>query len=485
MKKILIGISIAILSLLIYNLSDNHFLTTDPLSNNFTAINIIYNHRLDITNLKEKLTEKGLIGVSVPNNQGVLFSRTPILDGIFSVPFFYVADKFYGINKFHSELLFENGEYYQIIGKKYAAFVTSISVFLVYICLLNIFKKYKTSIIGTLIYAFGTFAYSTAAQANWEHAPSLFLISLSYYFLIKFLEKRKKKLIFLTTSILMIAYFIRPINIIFLISLLLLLIYLKNKKSILTFIITAIILYLAYIMFCSSVGIPDGYQTVIIDSLKNINVINAVQVLITILISPNSGLLIFHSIFLFSLIGIIIYIEKSIKNSYFLKKSNLQLILLYSLVSITCILGLNSIWLFWTGGFSWGPRLLTEATIPLIIFLIYFLTNVSKTVLYFFIPLLIVTSISSIFFSAMSIYCNTAEWNDKYWSHTTMLQGAWENNPSEIYYYMFTKRSFYTNKLYLENGQILFKTQTHLIQFKEKNILKIYERIDNFTPQSN
>ncbi|MDD4938194.1 MAG: hypothetical protein PHX34_04260 [Candidatus Shapirobacteria bacterium] len=478
MKKklnlILTGILLSLFSFLIYTLSDSFFPTTDSVSNNFTAANIIHNKSLDLTNLKKDLINKGIIDISVssPKNQKI-YSRTPILNGILSVPFFYLSDKLYKIESPSNNFIL-NSDYYQIIGKRYASLISAISVFIVFFCFLNFSQNFKLSLWGSITYAFGSFIFSTASQANWQHALSALLISLVYFFLIKYFQNNKNKYLVPIPFILLIAYLARPIFITYIIALIILLIFYKKYKESLWSTGIIVIGIISYRLICNSIGIPDGYSNVIVDSLKNINIFYSLKVFISLLISPNCGLFIFHPVFIFSFIGIFYLVKNTINKKYnFLKFP----IILFSILNIIFIFGLNTIWYYWPGGVSWGPRLLTEAIIPLLFLSIYYFSNLKthiKLNQIIFIILLLISTFNSI----VCIFCNTGEWNAKYWNNRTFFAGTWEYQPSMINFYIFNKRSFFTKKLTFQNQQLLLRTKTYLLHIPEKRIKIIYDHTD-------
>lgn len=475
-KKInyfLIGILLSIFSLFIFTLSDNHFPTTDSIPNNITAVNIIHNQRFDLTNFEDDLIKKDLIGISAKNEQTQnIYTKTSILNGMFSVPFFYLSDKYYQIRSPSNQFILDTN-YYQIIGKRYAAFVSAISVFFVFICILNFSQNIKIAVLGSITYSFGSFVFSTASQANWQHAPSLLLISLGYLSLINFFKKNDNLSIILTSLFFLISYLIRPVNIIFIVSILLMLVIYKKFKKLIPSIITIGIGFFLYKLLCIQIGIPNGYSSEIIRSLKEINIPNAFEAFLSILFSPNSGIFSYYPVFIFSLFGFFTFIKIFIKKHSIYQKIP---IILFSIINIIFIFGLNSIWWCWTGGTSWGPRLLTEATIPLIFLMIFYFSRIKK---YETINnrLFVILLIISIFNCLIGIYCNTTEWNDKYWSKKTMLEGAWEYKPTMINYYIFNKRSFYIEELRLKkDNSINLNTKTFLVHVPEKQIKLILEQ---------
>lgn len=475
--KIEIGILLSFISFLIFTLNDNHFPTTDSIPNNLTAVNIVHNNRFDLTNFKDDLIKKDLIGISAENkNNNKIYTKTPILNGILPVPFFYLSDKYYGVKNPTNEFIL-NTDYYQIIGKRFASLISAISVFFVFIFLYNFSNSIKFSILGSIVFSFGSFVLSTSSQGNWQHASSLLFITIGFIYFQKFFQKPKNMNLIISTLSLLISYFIRPVNVVFPISILIILIVYKKYKNIPIFFTTMFIMYVLNGYLNKIIGIPNGYSNEIVRSFIEINIGNALKAFVSILFSPNSGIFSYYPVFIFSFAGFF-YIIKHIKNV--IKDVNFPIIL-FSLINILFIFGLNSIWWCWTGGTSWGPRLLTESTLPLIILMMFYLLDNKEHFLLkriIFIILLGFTVINSL----VCIYCNNTEWNSKYWSNKTMLEGAWQYNPTMINYYLFQKRSFFVNKLYFSKNEIMFNTKTYLIHVPDKTIKLIFDNSTVYSP---
>lgn len=465
----LTAIFIFLVTYLVFTLHDNYSYTTDTLSNNYTAVNIIYNHKLSLDNLSAVLINKGLIDVATKNKQNQYYSRTPILNGILSVPFFYVFDKINGIT-FNNDLLFN--EYYQIVGKYYGSLLISITSSILFLLLFKIFKNYKLSLTCTFIYSFCTFTYGTSSQGNWQHAPSsiLYIVSLIYFY--KYLKHFKLTDITTSTILIFISYIIRPLNVIFFIAQTIILIINKKFKHSILSVIVFIFFYLSYTFITKIIGIPDGYQSAIIDSLRTINPIYSFKVLFNLIFSPNYGLLVFYPVFILSFVGIILFILKYKQTPLNPQKY----ILIYSLLIICAVFFLNSIWIYWPGGYSWGPRLLSEATIPMIFYIYYFLSKFNKNKVVFIST--IILTIYSLSINIIGIYANNTEWNVLYMKDpTNYLYSAW-SKPYIIPFYLKQKRSLYTKVLKTNTeGEKYLEQKTYLIDYKNKKLVKVFDII--------
>lgn len=468
LKNMLTCILLFICSLFVFTLHDNFYATTDSLPNNYTAVNLIYNRSINLNSIADEIDKHGLMGVTSKSKNGDIFPKTPVLNGILASPFYLFFDKLNHINTFNSNLLFN--DYYQIVGKYYGSFISSITVSLFFLSLIILFKNYKRSLITTFIYAFSTFTYGTVSQGNWEHAPSFLFYVISLISLILYFNKNNFSYLISTTIFIAFSYFLRPLNIVFIIALVMTLLFGKKIKHTLYTVLVFLFIYIIYTLISQYIGIPNGYKNEITDSITHINIIYSAKVLINILFSPNYGLFTFYPVFIFSLLGLLLFIFKFKTTQLNTEKY----ILIYSLLIIFAIFFLDTIWWAWPGGYSWGPRLLSEATIPMMFFIVYFLQKIKPNLIIYF--SLFITSIYGIFSNILCIYANNTEWHALYMgAPSKYLISSW-SKPQIIPFYLFERRALRTQELkHNINGESYFQQKTYLIEYKNKRILPVHE----------
>ena len=477
---IALSIFVWIISLSIYTLHGNSSPTSDSLPNNFTAVNIIYNKRLDITNFKQYLIKRKIVQyVATINNKGQWYAKTPIINGLLSAPFLFVFDRMNNIRHVSAEdfLKKDYEGYYQMVGKYYASLLVSISVVFISLSIYKLFGSKIIALFGSIAYAFGTLAYSTAAQGNWQHGPSLLLISASFYLLLHFLANRQKGNLLLISVLLAVATLIRVINIIFFPILLAVLFFNKKYRKYLP---APLFLFLGIIvgwnLFLSLMGVPGGYNNEIIRSVTSFNQIYSAKVLVSLLFSPNVGLLVFSPIFILSFLGLFKLLLNFFrnKNSF---SSPQQVFLLISLLCFIALFLFNSIWWAWEGGYSFGPRMLTEGT-PFLIYLgSYFAyslkedTLASITLFAFFLLLFAYSFLVQI----VGVYAHDTDWHYKYYEGRSKLDMAWYNNPNIVDYYLKVKRIFFTQQLVNDEEGLRIEKKYYLLDpdFKQVKLVKI------------
>ncbi|GEM_PF-1023978 len=477
---VLIGILVWLFALRIYTLHANSSPTSDSIPNNLTALNIIYQKRLDIENFKSYLLKTQLIGyVGVESKENILYPKTPVINGILAAPYFFFSDRINGIHNFSAATFFQKDyeTYYQSVGKLYASLLVSISVFFIFLTTYALFENLFYALAGAFAYGFGTMAYSTAAQGNWQHGPSLLLISLSFYLFLQFLKNRRKSLMIIVSTLLALATLIRISNLLFFIAVVLTLFFYREYRKVVTSSIVLFFLSISTWTFSMSlIGVPGGYNDEIMRSFQSFNLLYWLKVIASLLMSPNVGLFVFSPIFILSALGIYRFIWRSLKNETILEKP-VRIFLLASTVSFFLLLFFNSFWWAWEGGFSYGPRLLTES-IPFLIYLgVYFIYSLRSTLtklafsIIFFLLLFY-----SLIVHLVGVYAYDTDWQYKYYVGRSRLDMAWYNNPNIINYYVRTRKVFFTQELINDTTGLRIEKKYYLLDFQKQKFTLLETR---------
>lgn len=450
MKIYITCLFIFILSYFSFTANVTCFCTTDALPNNLTAFNLIFNRRLDLTNLYPYILKLDLKNITVANSQGKIFSKTPPILGILSAPTFVVLNNFYGVRTMTPiQMVYSN--YGQYLGKMTAAFYTSLAAVLLFLLLWRLFSKFKPSLLGTLVFIYGTNVFNTVSQANWQHGISLFLILIFLHLVIS--KNTKMWQIVLAGLLISLATLVRISNgIYFLLPWLL-----RAKPKLL------VIYFLAFIggslslfILNTKLGIPPAYQSEIIYSLTHFSVLSFFVNIFSILFSWNFGLFIFSPILILSLLGYK-------KNSLFTSLGLIAILFLF----------FDASWTYWTGGTSLEARMLSESLPIWIIFLTAGFIKFSKvkTFLAFFVALFCI----SIFINLLTTWAMDASWFPYYTKQTpqTQVQDAWYAKPT-LLGFLLSRKVVHWETLYKDGPRLMI----HRIEFRfdlPSKSFKVYE----------
>lgn len=305
---------------------------------------------------------------------GHYYSVYPIGVPLMSVPFVYVIDKSRTIlfslfpsyekrvrkreQKTTGEL--EVTDFYRDVELFIASILIAITSVLMYLtgrCFLN--KKY--SFLSALIFAFCTSAWSTGSRALWQHGPTMLMLSITLYILLR--AKEKPSLIQFASIPLMFSCVIRPTNILSLVFIAIY-VFFQYRHYILKFFLWSLPIAIPFFFFNVSLYhtlLPGYYLPNRIGGSSRF-----FEALVGNLISPARGLFVFSPVLLLSLWGIVVKIRRR-------QFEKLDFTLLGIIILHWIVISSHPNW--W-GGWSIGPRYFSEMT-P---YFIYFLLPVLATI---------------------------------------------------------------------------------------------------------
>ena len=281
------------------------------------------------------------------------------------------------------------------IGKVISAILTALSVMFFFIFIESLSGDRIKSILLSFIYAFATENWAIASNSLWQHGFSELMIVLCFISILKLENNTQQKAFaFLLGLFVSLAVSERPTDLVFAIPLLVYVL-LYKREFVLYFLSAPFITGGALITYNLKYfgRLSGGYY-----SSFNENIFKGVAGL---LLSPGRGLFVYTPIAIFSLIGLV-FSFKDIKTAN----------KIYPIASIFIIgqLLLIAKWNMWWGGWTYGPRLLTDTSPALILLLLPVLTIIEKKRL--FISLFVIFVAISIFIQIMGRFCvGGYEWN--------------------------------------------------------------------------
>ena len=232
------------------------------------------------------------------------------------------------------------------VEKLAAATLTAMSVALMYATLRRLIHR-KAAFLLSVIYAFGTSAFSISSQALWQHGPSQLLLAASLYCLVRGMDQ--PKWVPFSGVTLGGAVLCRPTILLVAVPLATYVFHAHRKQSSLftLFVLPPAAFFLLYNYWyfgsATRVGYDQGFFSVAVWNTPFF------EGLAGILASPSRGLFVYSPVFLFSIGGAVIAWRSSGK-------------LLYRYVSlaVVAVIALYGKWPIWWGGWSFGPRLLAD-----------------------------------------------------------------------------------------------------------------------------
>jgi hypothetical protein len=205
-----------------------------------------------------------------------------------------------------------------------------------------------------LIFAFASPMYSTSSRALWQHGPSVLALSLTILSLLLFKENPGQgKHLYIAAFFLAISYLIRPTNSLSVIFISLY-VFFNHRKMIIQFLTTmAAILTLFMIHSYLTYGsLLPPYSFQLFNRFGSFT--SFLNALAGLMVSPNRGLLIFSSVFLFSFYGIYLRIKENLFNTAALEPYLLCIFIAHWVLTAT--------FEQWDGGWTLGPRYMADLT---------------------------------------------------------------------------------------------------------------------------
>jgi hypothetical protein len=277
-------------------------------------------------------------------------------------------------------------------------------IFLLFFILASSYLNFYLALIIPFLFCLGSSVMSTVGLALWSFDFEMIFLLLAANHISKNYNDPENISGFKLGTYLFIAWLCRPSAIIF-IALIFCWLLFKNRKALKYFVITVVCFLFPFVLY-SSVYFNQfilSYYNPFFWSTKSVIGQPFYEKFFAVLFSPARGLFLFTPFLIVSFVG---FFYKSLRsNGLYLLMSSWFLIHLVMVARQWC----------WWGGWCFGPRLMTDALIPLFLMLILVFkeikhSKVFKPVLSFF-----------IFFALIGIYIhtikgahdvNTYKWND-------------------------------------------------------------------------
>jgi len=269
-------------------------------------------------------------------HNGHLYNFYPIGVSVLAVPFVYL---------YHAIEPTKNVEqFYGSAEIAIASLVMALTAAIVYLTA-RLSLNIKQSLLSVFIFVFCTSAWSIASRALWQHGPSMLMLGLALYLLL--LARRRPSLVQFAGLPLAFSYIIRPTNGLSAV-LLTLYVLIEYRRFFLRYVFWAMWIIAPFLLLNLSVyqSLLPGYFT----WYQQFSTDTVIEGLVGTLLSPARGLLIFSPIFVFSVAGIAL----KLRHRTWTKLDTV----LFSILFLHWIT--ISIWPFWWGGWSFGPRYLSD-----------------------------------------------------------------------------------------------------------------------------
>jgi hypothetical protein len=330
---------------LLVHASSPNVTSTDSAWAIHTAMSLVQQGNTDLDEYRDLIARTPDLDYTIESVNGHLYTPYPLGASLLAAPAVFAIDQ---LSAVVSPLRFS---YYlkQTRPLETELFIASLLVALTAVILYQLARRFldrRGAVLLVLIFAFCTSAWSTASRALWQHGPSMLMLAMALYVVVLALD-RPQRIQYLSLP-LAFSFVVRP----------------TNSLSILVFTAYVLVCYrryfLRYLLWSLPVVVPflafnlSLYHALLSTYYRSYQDFRLGadfgEALFGPWISPARGLLIYSPILIFSGWGLSLNLRRS---PY--RRVDVALL---AIVALHCLV--LAIWNMWWGGWSYGPRMLTD-----------------------------------------------------------------------------------------------------------------------------
>lgn len=292
---------------------------------------------------------------------GHRYTNFPLGPSLVAVPFVFAIDQL-ALRVWSFDL---NTYVSQAIPADIERFVASIVVALTAVVIYQIarlFLKRPYALLVVFIFAFCTSAWSTASRALWQHGPSMLMLSLALYILLR--ARAAPRLSQFASLPLALAYVMRPSNSIS-VALLTLCVLIHYRPYFARYLFWAAVIAAPFVAYNWAIyhAVVSPYYTLYRSSTAGV----VFEALLGTLFSPSRGLFVFSPILVLAILSVTQSVGRRSLNR--LDAFLVAILVLHWIIT--------SLWPIWWGGWSFGPRLFSDMVPYLMYLMIPLLIEIS------------------------------------------------------------------------------------------------------------
>ncbi len=310
-----------------------------------TAMSLVQQGNTDLDEYRDLIARTPDLDYTIESVNGHLYTPYPVGAALLAAPVVFVVDQ---LSAVVSPLRFSD-YLKQTRPIEAELFIASLLVALTAVILYQLARRFldrRGAVLLVLIFAFCTSAWSTASRALWQHGPSMLMLALALYVVVLALE-RPQRIQYLSLP-LAFSFVVRPTNSLS-ILIFTLYVFLAYRRYFLRYLLWSLPVVVPFLVF--NLSLYHALLSTYYRSYQDFRVgADFGEALIGPWISPARGLLIYSPILIFSGWGLSLNLRRS---SY--RRVDLALL---AIVTLHCLV--LAIWNMWWGGWSDGPRMMTD-----------------------------------------------------------------------------------------------------------------------------
>jgi len=330
---------------LLLHASSANVTSTDSAWAIHTAMSLVQQGNTDLDEYRDLIARTPDLDYTIESVNGHLYTPYPLGASLLAVPVVFVIDR---LSAVVSPVRFSD-YLKQTRPLETELFIASLLVALTAVVLYQLARRFldrRGAVLLVLIFAFCTSAWSTASRALWQHGPSLLMLAIALYVVVLALDS-PQRIQYLSLP-LAFSFVVRPTNSLS-ILIFTLYVFISYRRYFLRYLAWSLPVVVPFLIF--NLSLYHAWLSTYYRSYQDFRLgADFGEALIGPWISPARGLLIYSPILIFSGWGLSLNLRRS---PY--RRVDLALLVI---VALHCLV--LAIWSMWWGGWSYGPRMMTD-----------------------------------------------------------------------------------------------------------------------------
>ena len=355
-RVVAVAVAVFAVTALVHGFSTVSNAGGDSYWSTFTARSLMVDHNLELSEYGDVITptSPNLIHVH-RGGRDEIYNFFPYGTSIMAMPLMVVADGWFHLHGTNIDRYLHENPIPKGLEHFTASVFTGLAAAMLFVLGVLVLgaRRWFVALAAALVFAFGTAAWSSASRALWMHGPTMFLIATALCLAVA--ARENPRWLWALGPVVAMSYVVRPTNAVVVVAFTALVIW-QWRRHILRYLAGAAVVAVAFAgLNLHSFGslLPAYYQANRL--FKDADLPTALG---GNLVSPARGLLVYSPVLLLAIAGVVLQLRRRALRPL-------------DVASVAAVLGqwfVISAYYQWWGGWTYGPRLFSDA-IPFLVYL--------------------------------------------------------------------------------------------------------------------